>query len=55
LEFGVSPFPETRRAMIERGHLFDTPTFRWIPARSQVTAEYRIVVLQATRVPDGLP
>ena len=55
MEFGVSPFPETRRAMIERGHLFDTPTFRWIPARSQVTAEYRIVVLQATRVPDALP
>ena len=55
MEFGVSPFPETRREMIERGHLFDTPTFRWIPARSQVTAEYRIVVLQATRVPDALP
>ena len=55
LEFGVSPFPETRREMIERGQLFDTPTFRWIPARSQVTAEYRIVVLQATRVPDALP
>ncbi len=24
MEFGVSPFPETRRAMIERGTLFDT-------------------------------
>ena len=55
MEFGVSPFPETRREMIARGHLFDTPTFRWIPARSQVTAEYRIVVLQAARVPDALP
>jgi hypothetical protein len=55
MEFGVSPFPETRREMIARGHLFDTPTFRWIPARSQVTAEYRIVALQATRVPDALP
>jgi hypothetical protein len=55
MEFGVSPFPETRREMIARGHLFDTPTFRWIPARSQVTAEYRIVAVQATRVPDTLP
>jgi hypothetical protein len=55
MEFGVSPFPETRRAMIERGRLFDTPTFRWIPARSEVTAEYRIVMLQTTRVPDTLP
>ena len=25
MEFGVSPFPETRRAMVERGRLFDTP------------------------------
>ena len=32
MEFGVSPFPETGRAMIERGRLFDTPGFRWIPA-----------------------
>ena len=55
MEFGVSPFPETRREMIERGQLFDTATFRWIPARSRVTAEYRIVVLQAARVPDTLP
>jgi hypothetical protein len=55
MEFGVSPFPETRREMIERGHLFETPTFRWIPAHSHVTAEYRIVVLQAARAPDALP
>ena len=32
MEFGVSPFPETRREMIERGRLFDVPAFRWIPA-----------------------
>jgi len=40
LEFGVSPFPETRRRMIERGSLFGVPGFRWIPARSRVTAGY---------------
>jgi hypothetical protein len=54
MEFGVSPFPETRRAMIERGQLFDTPTFRWIPARSAVTVEYRIVMLQADRIPAAI-
>ena len=32
MEFGVSPFPESRREMIDRGRLFDVPTFRWIPA-----------------------
>ena len=33
MEFGVSPMPETRRAMIDRGRLFDVPTYRWIPAK----------------------
>ena len=55
MEFGVSPFPERRREMIERGRLFDTPTFRWIPARSEVMVAYRIVVLQTDRVPNALP
>jgi hypothetical protein len=55
MEFGVSPFPETRREMIARGRLFDTPTFCWIPARGHVTAEYRIVAFRATHVPDVLP
>jgi hypothetical protein len=40
MEFGVSPFPESRRAMIERGRLFDTPGYRWIPARTQVKVRY---------------
>ncbi len=40
LEFGVSPFPETRRRMIERGALFDTPAFRWIPAKTTIAVEY---------------
>ena len=40
LEFGVSPMPETRRQMIDRGRLFDVPTYRWIPARASVSVEY---------------
>lgn len=40
LEFGASPFPEIRRTMIERNKLFDTPTFRWFPAKSRLTAAY---------------
>ena len=54
VEFGASPFPETRRAMIERGRLFDTPTFRWIPARTELRTEYRAVVRQADRMPAAL-
>jgi hypothetical protein len=40
LEFGVSPFPESRRQMIERGRLFDTPTFRWIGGRTTAEVAY---------------
>jgi hypothetical protein len=54
MEFGVSPFPESRREMIERGPMFGTPTFKWIPAASRVTAEYWIVSRPARAVPETL-
>lgn len=41
LEFGVSPYPESRRAMIERKELFGVPAYRWIEARKSLTVEYR--------------
>ena len=54
LEFGVSPMPETRRQMIERGRLFDTPAFRWIPARDRVDVDYCAVLRPAERIPESL-
>jgi hypothetical protein len=54
LEFGVSPFPETRRAMVDRARLFDVPTFRWLPARRTLTARYAIVLHAADQVPESL-
>ena len=54
MEFGVSPFPETRREMIERRRLFDVPTFRWIPAARRIDVEYWIVALQADTIPEAL-
>ena len=42
MEFGVSPFPETRRAMVERGRLFDTPTLQM--DTSAVAGQRRIFV-----------
>lgn len=54
LEFAVSPFPETRRQMLERGRLFDTPTFRWVPARGRVDVEYWAVLQQAAAIPERL-
>ena len=54
MEFGVSPFPESRRKMIERGRLFDVPAFRWIPARTRVEVEYWILAPEANRIPERL-
>ncbi|MEO6237254.1 MAG: hypothetical protein ABIQ52_09675 [Vicinamibacterales bacterium] len=54
LEFGVSPFPETRRQMIDRGTTFGTPGYRWIPARATVAVEYCAVLKPAIEIPDEL-
>jgi hypothetical protein len=54
MEFGVSPMPESRRAMIDRGRLFDVPTYRWIPARSRVEVEYWAAFTDADAVPERL-
>lgn len=54
MEFGVSPFPESRIRMIERGRLFGVPGYRWIPAKTRVEVEYWIVSRQTERIPDQL-
>ena len=40
MEFGVSPIPESRRQMVDRGRLFGVPTCRWLPAKSRIDAAY---------------
>jgi hypothetical protein len=54
LEFGVSPFPESRREMVDRGSLFGTPTYRWIPAASRLAVEYWVLVAAGDAIPDTL-
>jgi hypothetical protein len=54
MEFGVSPFPETRRQMIERGPLFGTPTFRWIPGGARVSVEYWVILQSSAAIPETL-
>jgi hypothetical protein len=54
MEFGVSPIPESRRSMIDRGRLFGAPTYRWIPAMSKLQVEYWIVCLRARAIPESL-
>jgi hypothetical protein len=54
MEFGASPFPESRRQMIDRSRLFGVPTYRWIPAKTRIEVEYRIVLQKAGRIPETL-
>ncbi len=54
MEFGVSPFPESRREMVERQRLFDVATYRWLPARARLTADYAIVCRTTAAIPDRL-
>ena len=49
MEFGVSPMPEPRRNMIDRGSLLGVPGYRWIPARSRVAVEYCAFIRVADR------
>jgi hypothetical protein len=54
MEFGVSPMPETRDAMVQRGTLFGVPTFRRIAAGESIAVEYCVVLEPATIVPDSV-
>jgi hypothetical protein len=54
MEFGVSPMPESRRAMIDRGRLFGVPTYRWIPAKTKVAVEYWTICRPAPAIPEQL-
>jgi hypothetical protein len=51
MEFGASPFPESRREMVDRRRLFDVPTYRWLPARGRQEVEYWINCQQCTSAP----
>jgi hypothetical protein len=51
MEFGTQPFDVPRREAISTGTMFDTPTYRWLPAKSKITTHF---VVFYTRVPEGL-
>lgn len=55
MEFGVSPIPETRRQMVDRGSLFGTPTYRWVPARGRISVSYLASVWRSVTLPGFWP
>jgi hypothetical protein len=54
MEFGVSPFVESRRQMVNRGSLFGVPGFRWLPARTQVRVNYCAFITMAESMPESV-
>jgi hypothetical protein len=54
MEFGVSPMPENRRAMVERNRLFGTPCYRWVPAKGSVQARYCAFLMPAGEIPESV-
>jgi hypothetical protein len=49
LEFGVSPYPETRRKMIERPPLFGAPVYKWLPAQGSAHLTYKAFIHSANQ------
>jgi hypothetical protein len=50
LEFATQPFDVPRREVIQTNTLFDTPTYRWLPAKSTIVSAF---LLFYTRTPAG--
>ena len=50
LEVGTQPFDVSRRQTVEMGKMFDTPAFRWLPAKSKIGSRF---LMFYTRVPAG--
>jgi len=49
LEFATQPFDLPRRDVIQTNSLFETPTYRWLPAKSKIGSAF---LMFYTRTPD---
>ena len=49
LEFATQPFDLPRRDVIQTNSMFDTPTYRWLPAKSKIGSAF---LMFYTRTPD---
>jgi hypothetical protein len=50
MEFAVQPFDLPRREVIQTNSMFETPTYRWLPAASKVTSSF---IMFYARSPEG--
>ncbi len=47
MEFSTTPFPVTRREAVMVGSLQGAPTYRWIPAKGEITVSYALFIVPA--------
>jgi hypothetical protein len=50
MEFAVQPFDLPRRDVIQTNSMFETPTYRWLPAMSKITSSF---IMFYARSPEG--
>jgi hypothetical protein len=50
MEFGTQPYDVPRREAISMGKMFDTPTYRWLPAKAKIQARF---LMFYTKIPAG--
>lgn len=50
MEFSTQPYDVPRREVVSLNSLFDTPLYRWLPAKSAITSRF---LMFYTRVPSG--
>jgi hypothetical protein len=50
LEFGMQPYDMTKEEIVALDPMFGAPTFRWLPAKSRMSARF---LMFASRVPPG--
>jgi hypothetical protein len=50
MEFSTQPFDVPRREVISTGVMFDTPTYRWLPAKSKIKTRFLLFYAQT---PEG--
>jgi hypothetical protein len=51
VEFATQPFDLPRREMVELGKMFDTPVYRWLPAKSKIATRFLLFYVKS---PEGM-
>jgi hypothetical protein len=51
LEFSTQPFDVSRREAVTTGSMFDTPTYRWLAAKSKIESHF---LMFYSPVPEGM-